>query len=156
MPAAILVTQTIVRKSGEHFRLRHWRSFTFCETGTHELVCQRQVQPVDAVWIRVEGDAVWITQISQVSRNVLKTPGGGIELIENVNYALFVVGEVEHVRDEDATIRTLRHAAYAFQSFGGDADTILFRKVKRKRSSTFAFSKCDAIGREFPSWRAGL
>src|SRR5687767_4649641 len=109
---------------------------------------QRQVEPVAASWIAVEGKAVGVAQILQIGRNFLKTSGGGIKLIENVNCALLVVSEIEHVSDEDAAIRRLRHKAHAFQSLGCDADTKLFRKIKRKCSSTAAFSKCDPIGCE--------
>jgi len=130
MPATVLVTESIIRKSRQHFRRAGRSIFAFLVAITHQPVGERDIEPARAVSIRVEGDAVWITQTAQEFRHLLELPRGWIKLIEDVDHSTTIVGEVEHVRDEQTFVRAHGHEANALQTLRRNADLITVRQVK--------------------------
>ena len=148
MPAAVLVTQTVIGKRGEHLRLTRRRVFSGFVTVTDQTIRQREIKPVGAVAIGVEGDAVWVPKITEIFSDFIELPLLRIKLVEDVDDAPPIVGEVEHVGDEDAIVRAAGHEAHAFETLHGNGDFKTFGNVQVKR---FTVRECDVMRRQFRS-----
>ncbi len=109
---------------------------------TKQAIREREIKPVCSVSIGVESDAVRIPQSAHVLRHFFELSCLGIELVENIDHATTIVGEVVHVRDEDPVVRTLGHEPDAFQTLSGNTDPVAFRKAEFKRLS---IGECNSM-----------
>src|SRR4030095_12849105 len=95
----------------------------------NESIGERKIEPGRSGLIGVKSDAVWIAQPGHVLRYFFEPVRGGIELIEDVDHATTVIGEAEHVSDEEPVVRTERHEPDSFKTLRGDVDLIAFGQV---------------------------
>src|SRR5215213_572423 len=135
MPAAVFVAEPVIRKGREHLWLAGWSIFASLVTIANESIGEGEIEPRSPTLIRVESDVVRVAQAAEIFRHFVKLQRLAIELVEDIDHAASIVGEVEHIRDKESIVRTERHEAHAFQSLSRDADLVTIRKIQVKRLS---------------------
>src|SRR5687767_620754 len=138
MPAAVFVTQSLIRKRRDRLRpsIRRF-CFTYLKHTPSKFSRFRDVDPINTLSVAVKLNTVRIMQPGQVRYRSCKLSCTFVPAVEYVNRTAFVIGQVVQVRDEDPAVPRLRKKTHAFQSLQCGNDLEIGGQIQRKASPCF-------------------
>src|SRR5436190_2991858 len=140
MPAAVLVTQTVIGKRRQCLRPLVGRSFfAHSKYPPRKLSGFGYIDPIDAMPVAIKLHAVRVMQSGHVRNGTREFSRPLVPVVKYIDRAALVVRQVVHVRDEDAAIRRLCKKTDAFQAFDRRSDLKLRRSTKSEASAVFRF-----------------
>ncbi len=108
MPAAVFITQAVIGKCREHlgFGVRRF-GFAKCKLSPRQLVRFGEIKPILPILVFVKLAAIRVLEIGHVWDDLGKFPFFRVPAVEDIDDTFFVVGQVSHIRDKDASVRCL-------------------------------------------------
>ena len=128
MPAAVFVIQARIGKLRYCFRLTRRLVFPRRVAIAHQLIRQRNVQPMRAASVGMKRDAVRIAQLVQPEFRPLELIP--VKVFENVNRAFVIVRAVVQISHEDAIVRAFRHKPHATHALRRNGEVVTIGQVQ--------------------------